>query len=56
VARHVVHFVRSYLKNVVVKTLSTDSTSGNDEHDVRAFLNVLFHFVILASAHGASCL
>ena len=27
--------VRSYLKNVVIKTLATDSTSGNDEHDVR---------------------
>jgi hypothetical protein len=30
--------VYSYLKNVVIKTLSTDSTSGNDEHDVRLVL------------------
>jgi len=47
VAHRVGLIVRSYLKNVVIKTLSTDSTSGNDEHDVRAFPFVLILFVTL---------
>jgi hypothetical protein len=52
------HFILlRYFKNVVIQTLSSDATTGNDEHDVSLCGRIWTFFLItLAAAYGGSCM